>query len=157
MTTSLDNIRNSQLLNGIDDAEIQDLDSLFTNHQMGEGKTVFVENMAGESLYLISKGTVAIFKMLAEGEEKTLAVLGVGEVFGELALFDSAPRAATARVAENATILSIKKNDFDKFCQDRPAVALKLLRNIVKIFCTRLRETDSDFRDRLKIALTEMP
>lgn len=157
MSVTLKDIQNCQLLLGFDDTEIEHLEPLFNQHEMGEGKTVFVENMASESLYLISQGAVAIFKMLAEGEEKTLAVLGAGDLFGELALFDSAPRAATARIAENATILSIKKSDFDKFCHENPVIAIKLLRNIVKTFCLRLRETDSDFRDRLQIALTEMP
>ncbi|MDF1579218.1 MAG: cyclic nucleotide-binding domain-containing protein [Desulfuromonadales bacterium] len=156
MSISFQNIRSCKLFDGLDDRELETLQLLFTEHQMGEGKTVFVENMAAESLYLITRGTVAVFKMLAEGEEKTLAVLGAGELFGEMALFDNTPRAATARVAESATILSIKKSSFDAFCQNNPAVALKLLRNIVKIFCAQLRETDGDFRNRFKVAFSEM-
>jgi len=116
---------------------------------MDEGTTVFVENMPGESLYIIRQGAIKISKMIAEGEEKTLVILGADEIFGEMAILDGAHRSATARVAEKAHLLSIRKSDFEKLCEKEPRLALKLTRNIVRIFSSRIRENNEEYREML--------
>jgi CRP-like cAMP-binding protein len=105
--------------------------------------------MPGESLYLIRRGAVKISKMLAEGEEKTLVILGPEEIFGEMAILDGAPRSATARVAEEADLLSVRKAEFEALCEQNPALALKLMRNIVRIFSQRIRENNGEYREML--------
>jgi CRP-like cAMP-binding protein len=116
---------------------------------MTEGTTVFIENMPGESLFLVSKGTVRISKMFAEGDEKTLVVLGPEDIFGEMAVIDGLPRSATARVAEDAELISLKKKDFDTLCKENPGLALKLTMNIVRVFSKRIREANDEYRDML--------
>jgi CRP-like cAMP-binding protein len=108
---------------------------------MPEGMTVFVENMPGESLFLIRQGAIKISRMLAEGDEKTLVILGAEEIFGEMAILDAAPRSATARVAEEARLLSIRKADYEVLCEQNPRLALKLTRNIVRVFSRRIEKT----------------
>jgi CRP-like cAMP-binding protein len=116
---------------------------------MGEGTTVFIENMPGESLFLVKKGTIRISKMFSEGDEKTLVVLGPEDIFGELAVLDGLPRSATARVAEDAELISLKKKDFERLCTEYPPLALKLITNIVKVFSQRVREANEEYRDML--------
>ena len=142
-------IRGTSLLQGLNDAELTLLAALFEDRQMAEGTTVFIENMPGESLFLISKGTVRISRMFAEGDEKTLAVLGPEDFFGEVAVVDGLPRSASARVAENAELFSLKKSDFEKLCQGEPALALKLTMNIMRVFSRRVREANDEYRDML--------
>jgi CRP-like cAMP-binding protein len=87
--------------------------------------------------------------MFAEGDEKTLVVLGPEDIFGEMAVIDGLPRSATARVAEKAELISIKKKDLERFCQDDAALALKLVTNIVRVFSRRVREANEEYRDML--------
>ena len=142
-------IRGSSMFQGLSDVELARFAAVCEERLMGEGTTVFIENMPGESLFLISKGTIRISRMFAEGDEKTLVVLGPEDFFGEMAVVDGLPRAATARVAENAELISLKKNDFDKLCQSDPGLALKLLMNIVRVFSKRVREANDEYRDML--------
>jgi CRP-like cAMP-binding protein len=102
--------------------------------------------MPGESLYLIREGTIRISKMLAEGDEQTLVVLAAEDTFGEMAVLDSAPRSATARVIEDARLLSIGRASFERYCDGHPALGLKLLRNISRILARRVREEHEEFR-----------
>jgi CRP-like cAMP-binding protein len=142
-------IRGSSMLQGLSDDDLGRLAVVCEERQMAEGTTVFIENMPGESLFLIRKGTIRISKMFAEGDEKTLVVLGPEDIFGEMAVVDGLPRAATARVAEDADLISLKKKDFEALCQSDPALALKFVMNIVRVFSKRIRESNDEYREML--------
>jgi CRP-like cAMP-binding protein len=147
--TNLTPLKQSTLFNGMSVAEIVALGGFFNEKLMPEGMTVFVENMPGESLFLIQEGAIQISKMLAEGDEKTLVILGAEDIFGEMAILDSAPRSATARVAEAARLLSIRRADYEVLCEQNPRLALKLTLNIVRVFSRRIREIDDEYREML--------
>jgi CRP-like cAMP-binding protein len=142
-------IRGSSILQGMNDAELSRLAEFCEDRQMAEGTTVFIENMPGESLFLIRKGAIRISKMFAEGDEKTLVVLGPEDIFGELAVLDGLPRSATARVAENAELISLRNKDFESLCKSDPELALKLIMNIIRVFSKRIREANDEYRDML--------
>lgn len=73
-------------------------------------KTLFREGDLGDEMYLIKSGKVRIVKEMDNGEEKTLAFLGEGSFFGEMAVLDKRPRSASA-IAETDTELIIVDRD----------------------------------------------
>lgn len=147
--SAFDNIRGSTLLQGMSDTDLERLAELCEERQMAEGTTVFIENMPGEALFLIRQGTIRVSKMFAEGDEKTLVVLGPEDIFGEMAVVDGLPRSATARVAEDAILISLKKKEYESLGASDPALALKLANNIMRVFSKRVREVNDDYRDML--------
>ncbi len=142
-------IKNSVMLQSFSDEDLAKLSNFCEMREMSEGTTVFIENMPGESLFLIKKGTIRISKMFAEGDEKTLVVLGPEDIFGEMAVIDGLPRSATARVAEDAELISVKKKDLERLCKEDAALALKMVSNIVRVFSKRVRESNEEYRDML--------
>ena len=142
-------IHGSIMLQGFSEKDLSGLAGFCEMRIMGEGTTVFIENMPGESLFLVKKGTIRISKMFAEGDEKTLVVLGPEDIFGEMAVIDGLPRSATARVAEDAELISLKKKDLERLCREDAVLALKLVSNIVKVFSKRVREANEEYRDML--------
>ena len=142
-------IKNSIMLQGLNDEDFDKLAALCEMRKMEEGTTVFIENMPGESLFLVKKGTIRISKMFAEGDEKTLVVLGPEDIFGEMAVIDGLPRSATARVAEDAELISLKKKSLDQLSKNDADLALKIFSNIVRVFSKRVRETNEEYRDML--------
>ena len=142
-------IKNSVMLQGFTDEELSNLSAYCEMREMSESTTVFIENMPGESLFLIKSGTIRISKMFAEGDEKTLVVIGPEDIFGEMAVIDGLPRSATARVAEDAELISLKKKDLERLCSEDSALALKLISNIVRVFSKRVRESSEEYRDML--------
>jgi CRP-like cAMP-binding protein len=143
----------SPILSGLANSEIKSLEKVFNYKEMAAGKTVFIENMHGESLYLIKQGTIRISKMMAERAEEVLVVLGSADVFGELAIFDCAHRSATARVAEDVILYSLSKSDFEALSIQNPALALKLATNIIRHFSKHIRESHAAHRNMLLDAL----
>ena len=142
-------IKKSSLLQGFSDKELSQLAAFCEMRKMAEDTTVFIENMPGESLFLVKKGTIRISKMFAEGDEKILVILGPEDIFGEMAVIDGLPRSATARVAEEAELLSLKKKDLERLCQEDAALALKLVINIARVFSKRVRDSNEEYRDML--------
>lgn len=153
MATDFTGLDDSPIFAGMTPKDIKGLESAFSIKEMGEGKTVFIENMLGESLYLIKQGTIRISKMMAEGDEEVLVVLGSSDVFGEMAIFDGAHRSATARVAEDAILLCLSKTDFEELSSKDPALSLKLALNIIRLFSERIRSSQSSHREMLLAAL----
>lgn len=146
-------LSSSPLFLGLNQEDMRELEGRFHARDISEGMTVFVENMPGESLYLIQSGIVKISKMLSEGEEQILVILGPDDVFGEMALLDGAARSATARVAENATLLALKRQDFEELCDHNPRLGLQLIRNICRVFSQRVRNNNDEYRDMMLWAL----
>jgi CRP-like cAMP-binding protein len=151
---TFDAIRGSILLRGMNNTELARLASVCEDRQLAAGTTIFIENMPGESLFLIRRGAVRVSRMFAEGNEKVLIVLGPADVFGEMAVIDGLPRAATARVVDDAELISLRKQDFARLCQEHPALALKLVLNIVTVFSRQVREANEEYREMLTWSLS---
>ena len=150
---NLSDLSDSPLFKGLAAKEIEFLGSVFSARQVAEGKTVFIENMPGEALYLIKRGTVRISQMLAEGDEQILVVLGAGDIFGELAVIDGGNRATSARIAEEALLYGLTRKDFDKLAAANPRLGMQLIMNIIKIFTARMRDAKSNYHAMLKTIL----
>lgn len=146
-------LHDSPLFNNMDVADLQKLQPLFSVKKVSEGKTIFIENMPGESLYLIKQGTVRISRMLAEGDEQVLIVLGPDDFFGEMAVLDGGKRSATARIAEDAVLYGLSRKNFEAFTEKEPKLGLVLALNIIRIFSARVRNSQKDYRAMLLASL----
>jgi CRP-like cAMP-binding protein len=136
------------------------LTELARTHRHGKEHVIFNEGDEGTALYTIVKGRVKISQSSPDGKERTLALLGPGDVFGELALLDGGPRSADAVIAEDAELLVIPRQDFLTFVMEQPQVAMSLL----VVLSQRLRHTNLlvhdaaffDVRGRLARMLLEL-
>ena len=71
---------------------------------------LFEEGDSGDEAYLIAQGTVEIFRR-AGNREESIAVLGRGEVIGEMSLIDRSPRMASARASQDTQLIVISQDD----------------------------------------------
>lgn len=106
------------------------------------GTRIFQYGDPGDKLFIILQGRVRISREVAGMGEEALAVLGPGEVFGEMALLDESPRSADARVHERCRLLVITKDAFDDLLFLHKDLAYEVLWNCVRMFSARLRETN---------------
>jgi CRP-like cAMP-binding protein len=107
------------------------------------GDTLFHEGEEGDTLYLILDGKVKITRAAADGRENLLAVLGPGEVFGELSLFDPGPRTASATVVSHLDYAAMPHTRLKPWLSRRPEAAELLLR----VLARRLRRTNTALAD----------
>ncbi len=90
--------------------------------RFARGEVIFHEADPGDSLHLIAKGRVAIRVTTPVGEVATLAVLGPGDFFGELALLGPGSRTATVVALEKAETVSIHRDVFETLKSEHPSV-----------------------------------
>ena len=106
------------------------------------GTKLFQYGDPGDKLFIILGGKIRISREVAGMGEEALAVLGPGEVFGEMSLLDESPRSADARVHERCRMLVITKEAFDDLLFLHKDLAYEVLWNCVRILSGRLRETN---------------
>jgi CRP-like cAMP-binding protein len=108
-----------------------------------KGDIVFSEGDQGDRLYVVLDGKVKIGHASPDGRENLLGVLGPGEMFGELSLFDPVPRTATATALTECRLMGLGHADLDAWLTGRPALAKALLTALAQ----RLRRTNEALGD----------
>src|SRR5215470_9196081 len=91
------------------------------------GATIFSEGDASDYAYVVRSGRVEVLKSAAGGTIR-LAVLGEGDVIGEMGLLDERPRSATARALEPVVADAIDAPEFTRLLFHHPDKAMELLR-----------------------------
>ena len=81
--------------------------------------------------YVVVSGNVAITKVMEDGQERILNMVGKNGYFGEMGLIDDSPRAANCVTITPTTVLEVTEERFDEFVQNSPALANLLLQRIL--------------------------
>jgi CRP/FNR family transcriptional regulator len=115
------------LLSNLTPAEIQLLAARTVRRLFHSGELLFSEGELCHGLHIIAQGKIRIFKTSLGGREQVLAVNHPGESVAELPVFDGGPYPASAMAIEDAEIAFISRRDFQAYCMEHPAVALKVL------------------------------
>jgi CRP/FNR family transcriptional regulator len=126
------------------------LEATLTTRTLARSHVVFREGDDGDRLFIVIDGKVKISRAAADGRENLLAVLGAGEMFGELSLFDPGPRTATVTTVTEATLASLDHDDLRPLMADRPDVSVQLLQALAQ----RLRRTNEAMAD---LVFTDVP
>lgn len=101
-------------------------------------------------LCIISRGRANIIKTDSEEHEKIIASIGPGHPLGELSLFDTEARSASAVATSVVEMLVLEQCSFDLLCENNPRVWAKLIKPLVKSMTKRLRQTSGLLADYLK-------
>jgi CRP-like cAMP-binding protein len=141
MSERVEQLKRIDLFSGLKPAAIELIAKVATEETHALGTKIFQHGDAGDKLYLILEGKIRISRNVPGMGEEALAVLGAGQVFGEMALLDDSPRSADARVHERCRLLAIPKDGFDDLLFLHKDLAYEVLWSIVRMLVQRLRET----------------
>ena len=106
--------------------------------RLGGGEVLFHEGSLGDRAYVIQDGQLEILKSMGE-REVLLDVRGTGDVIGEMALLQDAPRMASVRARDETILLAISQDQFERLLMISATVARSMLRTIT----TRWRTTEA--------------
>jgi signal transduction histidine kinase len=115
--------------------------------QLPAGALLFEEGDQGDHAYVIDEGDIEILK-ITDDREVLIARRGPGEVIGEMALIEVAPRMATARASTDSSLLSIPKEHLDELLATSAAAARALFTGLL----ARWRETQGRLRQSERMA-----
>jgi len=129
--------------------ELQSLGRRARRQAFQSDETIFYQGDPGHSLYCIASGIVRIVLPSVEGREAVLVLLGPGEFFGELSLFDGQPRSASAVSLGPSEAVILRRDDFLSFLQEHPRASLTVL----AVLSSRLRRTNELIGDAVFLDL----
>ncbi len=145
-----DVLRRAPLFEALDDDSAAALEAGVTIVELARADRVFEEGASGNQLYVVLDGKIKLTRAAADGRENLLSVLGPGEMFGELSLFDPRPRTASAIAVTDSRLGALAHDDLRSWLTGRPDVALHLLQALAQ----RLRRANDVMAD---LVFTDVP
>jgi CRP/FNR family transcriptional regulator len=143
-------LRRAPLFDALDDEDARALRRQMAEVKLARGERVFLEGDDGDALYVVLEGKIKLTRAAADGRENLLSVIGPGEMFGELSLFDPIPRTSSASAVTDALLASLKHEALLPWLRERPEVSMHMLRALVR----RLRRSNDVMAD---LVFTDVP
>lgn len=136
-------VRKAPIFQGLDEAAANKLRLSMTPVKLRKGQALFKEGDDGSHLYVVASGKIKLGTKAPDGRENLLMILGPGDMFGDLSLFDSGPRTSTATAVTESRLLSLGQEKVIPWVKEYPEVSLHLLARLA----SRLRRTNEVVSD----------
>ncbi len=129
-TKKVDLMKKVDIFKELSGEHLQQLTPLVALHRFAEKQVIYMPSDPRARLYAVLSGRVKLTQVSPEGKELVLCVLGKGDVFGELCLFDEGPHSTLATALEDAEIFTVKCSDLAKFMAEDPALVTALGKHV---------------------------
>ncbi len=113
-------------------------------------KSIFQEGDEGRQLYIVESGKVAISIRLPNGTEREIVEFKSGDFFGEMSIFENAPRSASCSTKEKSRLLAMDDSDFFRLMAEHPYTAIKIMFRMLNSITQRLRNTSEFHSDMVR-------
>jgi CRP-like cAMP-binding protein len=143
-------LAHSELLADLNPGELERILADAHTVQLTRNEVLFNEGDPAHALYGVRSGRVAISLRSPDGRESVLALMEVGDLFGDMPIFDGEPRSAQARALEASDLLYVPYPPIKAVLEARPA----LLWTVVATLSRRLRSTDAALADSVFLDVT---
>lgn len=136
-------VKKAPLFTALDDDSAASLRASMTGVKLSRGQILFKEGDAGDRLFVVVDGKLKLGTTSNDGRENLLSILGPGDMFGELSLFDPGPRTATATAVVDSKLLALANDQVIGWVKEHPQVSLQLLGRLAQ----RLRRANDVLSD----------
>lgn len=132
-----------ELFKDLPESDLEKIIEIAEEKKLPKGEVLFVENVQRKNLYLIEEGDIELFKKSPYGEEKRLALFSSFDFLGEGSLLDDSPHSTSARVVNEATVLTINRDKFKHIFDQNADIGFRVLANIAKVISRRMRSANT--------------
>ena len=155
-----ENLQDISIFSGLKQEEVRKIADFCMPRTYPKNSMIILEEEFGDTVFAICEGTVKITRVNDEGKEVILALLGPGEIFGEMAIIDGESRSANALAQENCILLAFPQNEFLKILKTYFEVSFSLMGELAR----RLRKSDqqiealslSDAENRIGVSMLNL-
>ena len=125
-------LRSVPLFADLEEGELERFSQVAVPRSFPAATRVFHEGDSSDACYIVREGSFRVTREHSDGRAITLATLGPGEIFGELAMLDGDRRSASAESITDGTLLALPANDVRNLLSRNPEIALKLVAGLVR-------------------------
>jgi CRP-like cAMP-binding protein len=149
----IDILKSVSLFQDLDQRALASLAALLVPKKISSGTVIFRELDDSDALFLVENGRIIISKHVKGDVDIVLTRFQRGDFFGEMGLFDTAPRSATAHAESDAVLWRLDRNAFEHILTDYPEMAARICYRLVNVFIARLRMTNEQAREAIRWGL----
>src|ERR1700743_2865429 len=143
-------LKRAPLFDALDDEGARTLRRQMAEVKLSRGEHLFLEGDDGDALYVVIEGKMKLTRAAQDGRENLLSVIGPGEMFGELSLFDPRPRTSSASAVTEVILAVLPHGALLPLLRKRPEISLHMMRALVP----RLRRANDGTAD---LVFTDLP
>lgn len=136
-------LRSSPLFAGMDTTSARSLIQVMARHETAKGETIYREGDDGRSMYIVVKGKVKLARTARDGRENLLGLVGAGDMFGELSVFDPGVRLSRAHAVEASVVYELTKDELDEWLDDH----MEMSKLLLKALAQRIRRLSNTMAD----------
>src|SRR5918997_924070 len=107
--------------------EIERLNGQLPDRHLEQGEMFYTPEERSETLFMLQKGKIRIFRITPDGRELTLAIVESGTIFGEMALTGQRLEGAYAQAMEPSEVSTMAREDLERLVVEKPEVGLKIM------------------------------
>ena len=111
-------------------------------HKYSPNDRILREGLSIQILWVIVKGHCAVTKTIGDEEQRNLAELGPGDIFGEMSFFRSAPHSASIMTMTDVEVLMLRRDKYDELESAGSTAAYRIATNTAAVLAERLRRMD---------------
>jgi CRP-like cAMP-binding protein len=136
-------LRDSRLLQGLDDAAVERLAQELPVHAATVGEMVVTEGELAADMYLVVHGELEVLASGGRDRDVRVALFGPGDWFGEMAILDIQPRSASVRAVAPSLLVRVSSGDLKRLLYERDiAQYTVVIMNVARELSRRLRVAD---------------
>ncbi len=135
-------LKNIEILSSLSEIELNYLIRFARFQTITRGKVLFNQGDAGEELHIILAGEIGISIDIPGGLQKEIIAYTTGAYFGEMSIFENAPRSAKAYAKKESVLLTIDALSLQSLMDNHPQTAVLLMHKMLKISTGRLKDTN---------------
>ena len=143
-------LRATLLFAEVDEQQLTAIAASATERSLRRGDVLFTKGQQPDQIYIVTSGRIAIANKSIDGRESVVALMEVGDLFGEMPMFDGLGRSAEARALEPSAVIAIPYAPVRALYETQPAE----LWRVVKLLALRLRSMDETLADSVFLDVT---
>jgi CRP/FNR family cyclic AMP-dependent transcriptional regulator len=145
MTQMFWHVRNCSLFQRLSESQWAVLEQRARVRKFPKGSSIYLPNDLSDSAYLLAEGRVRICSTTPEGKQTILAFVETGELFGELAIIESAQREERAETVQNSSVVMLPGDHLRQLMEEAPGLAL----GVTKLIGLRRKRVERRLRSLL--------
>ena len=151
-------IQNTDFFHGIEDAHIRSLAEISIPKKVHKKQALFLEEQHGQAMYLLVYGRIQLYKSAADGRDIVIRIIGPGEIFAEVILFEQDHYPVSAVSLEDSLVLMLPRRQIHCLLEERSfrnAFISQLMKKQRHLTDRILNLTLHDVEDRFFLFLQE--
>ena len=138
-------LRASDLFHDLTDEQMTEVEKMTVMTSCKRGSLIYGQDDRSESLFLLKKGRVALYRLSPEGKKLTTALITPGTLFGDMEFTGSTLAGSFAEACEDSILCVMTRHDLEQLISRYPAIGIRLL----NVLSRRVRDLEARLEEGL--------